>query len=214
LYCFIKGVTFLVVDFAKFWNFSVSFTAVYYACLKIELFMRKLRNNELGRISVDEFKKTSKTPIIVVLDNIRSLNNVGSVFRTCDAFLIEKIYLCGITATPPNKEIHKTALGATESVTWEHFENTVDVVKKLKSENVKVLSIEQAENSTKLNTFLPEKNQKYAIVMGNEVKGVQQEVINVSDLCVEIPQLGTKHSLNISVTTGVVLWDLFSKMNS
>ncbi|MEN8857125.1 MAG: RNA methyltransferase [Flavobacteriaceae bacterium] len=176
--------------------------------------MRKLRNNELGRISVDEFKKTSKTPIIVVLDNIRSLNNVGSVFRTCDAFLIEKIYLCGITATPPNKEIHKTALGATESVTWEHFENTVDVVKKLKSENVKVLSIEQAENSTKLNTFLPEKNQKYAIVMGNEVKGVQQEVINVSDLCVEIPQLGTKHSLNISVTTGVVLWDLFSKMNS
>ena len=204
----------MVVDFAKFWNFSVSFTAVYYACLKIELFMRKLRNNELGRISVDEFKKTSKTPIIVVLDNIRSLNNVGSVFRTCDAFLIEKIYLCGITATPPNKEIHKTALGATESVTWEHFENTVDVVKKLKSENVKVLSIEQAENSTKLNTFLPEKNQKYAIVMGNEVKGVQQEVINVSDLCVEIPQLGTKHSLNISVTTGVVLWDLFSKMNS
>ncbi len=176
--------------------------------------MRKLRNNELGRISVDEFKKTSKTPIIVVLDNIRSLNNVGSVFRTSDAFLIEKIYLCGITATPPNKEIHKTALGATESVTWEHVENTVDVVKKLKSENVKVLSIEQAENSTKLNTFFPEKNQKYAIVMGNEVKGVQQEVINVSDLCVEIPQLGTKHSLNISVTTGVVLWDLFSKMNS
>ena len=176
--------------------------------------MRKLRNNELGRISVDEFKKTSKTPIIVVLDNIRSLNNVGSVFRTSDAFLIEKIYLCGITATPPNKEIHKTALGATESVAWEHVENTVDVVKKLKSENVKVLSIEQAENSTKLNTFFPEKNQKYAIVMGNEVKGVQQEVINVSDLCVEIPQLGTKHSLNISVTTGVVLWDLFSKMNS
>jgi len=176
--------------------------------------MRKLRNNELGRISVDEFKKTLKTPIIVVLDNIRSLNNVGSVFRTSDAFLIEKIYLCGITATPPNKEIHKTALGATESVTWEHVENTLDVVKKLKSENVKVLSIEQAENSTKLNTFFPEKNQKYAIVMGNEVKGVQQEVINVSDLCVEIPQLGTKHSLNISVTTGVVLWDLFSKMNS
>ena len=136
------------------------------------------------------------------------------LFRSCDAFLIEKIYLCGITATPPNKEIHKTALGATESVTWEHVENTLDVVEKLKSENVKVLSIEQAENSTKLNTFFPEKNQKYAIVMGNEVKGVQQEVINVSDLCVEIPQLGTKHSLNISVTTGVVLWDLFSKMNS
>lgn len=175
--------------------------------------MRKLKNNELGRISVDEFKKTKKTPIIVVLDNIRSLNNVGSVFRTSDAFLIEKIYLCGITATPPNKEIHKTALGATESVAWEHVEETLELVEKLKGENVKVLAIEQAENSTKLDAFSPEQNQKYAIVMGNEVKGVQQEVVNASDLCVEIPQLGTKHSLNISVTTGVVLWDLFSKIN-
>ena len=174
--------------------------------------MRKLKNNELNRITVEEFKATEKTPLIVVLDNIRSLNNVGSVFRTSDAFLIEKIYLCGITATPPNKEIHKTALGATESVAWEHVEETLDVVKKLKAENVKVLAIEQAENSTKLDTFLPEKNQKYAIVMGNEVKGVQQEVVDASDVCVEIPQLGTKHSLNISVTTGVVLWDLFCKL--
>ena len=176
--------------------------------------MRKLKNNELGRISVDEFKSIQKTPLIIILDNIRSLNNIGSVFRTSDAFLIEKIYLCGITATPPNRDIHKTALGATDSVEWEYLEDTLELVKKLKAENVKVLSIEQAENSTKLDTFFPEENQKYAIVMGNEVKGVQQEVINASDMCIEIPQLGTKHSLNISVTTGVVIWDLFTKMKS
>lgn len=175
--------------------------------------MRKLKNNELGRISIDEFKTTKKTPIIVVLDNIRSLNNIGSVFRTSDAFLIEKIYLCGICATPPNKDIHKTALGATESVDWEYVEDTLELVNKLKVEGVKVLAVEQAENSTKLNNFYPQENQKYAIVMGNEVKGVQQEVVNAADLCIEIPQLGTKHSLNISVTTGVVLWDLFQKIN-
>ncbi|WP_435414135.1 TrmH family RNA methyltransferase [Polaribacter aestuariivivens] len=174
--------------------------------------MRKLKNNELGRITVDEFKSVEKTPLIVVLDNIRSLNNIGSVFRTSDAFLIEKIYLCGICATPPNKEIHKTALGATESVDWEYKENTLELVKTLQNENVKVLSIEQAENSTKLDAFHPKKGEKYAIVMGNEVKGVKQEVVNASDLCIEIPQLGTKHSLNISVTTGVVIWDLFCKM--
>lgn len=174
--------------------------------------MRKLKNSELGRKTVEEFKQTNKTPIIVVLDNIRSLNNVGSVFRTSDAFLIEKIYLCGITATPPNKEIHKTALGATESVDWEYIENTMDLVEKLQTENVKVLSIEQAENSTMLDTFTPETNQKYAVVFGNEVKGVQQAVVSASDICIEIPQLGTKHSLNISVSCGVVLWDLFTKM--
>ena len=174
--------------------------------------MRKLKNNELNRLTVTEFKQTKKTPIIVVLDNIRSLNNVGSVFRTSDAFLIEKIYLCGITATPPNKEIHKTALGATESVDWEYVEDTLELVNKLKLDNIKVLAIEQAENSTKLNTFYPKENQKYAVIMGNEVKGVQQDVVNASDLCIEIPQLGTKHSLNISVTTGVVLWDLFQKI--
>ena len=176
--------------------------------------MRKLKNNELGRITVEAFKKTKKTPIIVVLDNVRSLNNIGSVFRTSDAFLIEKIYLCGITATPPNKDIHKTALGATTSVDWEYVEDTLMLVEKLKIENIKVLAIEQVENSTKLNDFIPEKNQKYAIILGNEVKGIQQEVVNASDLCIEIPQLGTKHSLNISVTTGVVLWDLFSKITS
>lgn len=174
--------------------------------------MRKLKNNELNRLTVTEFKATTKTPLIVVLDNIRSLNNVGSVFRTSDAFLIEKIYLCGITATPPNKEIHKTALGATESVNWEYVEDTLTLIEKLKTDNIKVLAIEQAENSTKLDTFFPEKDQKYAVVMGNEVKGVQQEVVNASDVCIEIPQLGTKHSLNISVTTGVVLWDLFCKL--
>ena len=174
--------------------------------------MRKLKNSELGRISVDEFKEVVKTPLIVVLDNIRSLNNVGSVFRTSDAFLIEKIYLCGITATPPNKEIHKTALGATESVEWEYVEDTLMLIQKLKDSKIKVLSIEQAENSTMLNDFNPEKNQKYAIVMGNEVKGVQQEVVSASDYCIEIPQLGTKHSLNISVSCGVVLWDLFNKL--
>ena len=174
--------------------------------------MRKLKNNELGRISVDEFKDVSKTPLIVVLDNIRSLNNVGSVFRTSDAFLIEKIYLCGITAIPPNKEIHKTALGATESVEWEYVKDTLELVERLKKENVKVLSIEQAENSTMLNEFIPDENQKYAVVLGNEVKGVQQEVVSASDLCIEIPQLGTKHSLNISVSCGIVLWDLFNKL--
>ncbi len=174
--------------------------------------MRKLKNSELGRITVDTFKEVAKTPLIVVLDNIRSLNNVGSVFRTSDAFLIEKIYLCGITATPPNKEIHKTALGATESVEWEYVKDTLELVEKLKEDRVKVLSIEQAENSTLLNEFTPVSNQKYAIVMGNEVKGVQQEVVSASDLCIEIPQLGTKHSLNISVSCGVVLWDLFNKL--
>jgi len=174
--------------------------------------MRKLRNSELGRISVEEFKNADKTPIIVVLDNIRSLNNVGSVFRTSDAFLIEKIYLCGITATPPNKEIHKTALGSTKSVAWEYVEDTLTLVEKLKAEGVQVLSIEQAENSTMLDTFSVAPNQKYAVVFGNEVKGVQQDVVSVSNVCIEIPQLGTKHSLNISVSCGVVLWDLFCKL--
>jgi tRNA G18 (ribose-2'-O)-methylase SpoU len=174
--------------------------------------MRKLKNNELGRITVDEFKAVEKTPIIVVLDNIRSLNNIGSVFRTSDAFLIEKIYLCGICATPPKKDIHKTALGATESVAWEYVEETLTLIEQLRNENVKILAIEQAKKSTKLNEFEPRKGEKYAVVMGNEVKGVQQEVVNAADFCIEIPQLGTKHSLNVSVSTGVVLWDLFKKM--
>mgnify|MGYP000464627840 FL=1 len=173
--------------------------------------MRKLRNNELGRISVSTFKKTTKTPIIVVLDNIRSLNNVGAVFRTSDAFLIEKIYLCGITATPPHREIHKTALGATESVDWEYKENTLALVNELKAQGVVLVAIEQVENSVMLDEFSLDATKKIAIVLGNEVKGVQQEVVSAADYCVEIPQKGTKHSLNISVSCGVVLWDLYQK---
>jgi len=176
--------------------------------------MRKLKNSELNRLSVEAFKQSAKTPLIIILDNIRSLNNIGSVFRTSDAFLIEKIYLCGITAKPPHKDIHKTALGSTDTVDWEYVENTLDIVKKLKAENVKILSIEQAENVTLLNNFKPQQLTKYALVFGNEVKGVSQEVVNASDVVLEIPQYGTKHSLNISVSCGVVIWDLFSKLNS
>lgn len=175
--------------------------------------MRKLRNNELGRISIDEFKKADKTPIIVVLDNIRSLNNIGSVFRTSDAFLIEKIYLCGFTAIPPNKEIHKTALGSTDSVDWEYKEDTLQLVKELQEQEIIVASIEQVEQSIMLNNFHPDRTKKLAVVFGNEVKGVQQEVVSASDHCIEIPQKGTKHSLNISVSCGVVLWDLFQKID-
>ena len=174
--------------------------------------MRKLKNSELNRKSVSEFKSAKKTPIIVILDNVRSSNNVGSVFRSSDAFLIEKIYLCGITATPPNKDIQRTALGATDSVNWEYQKDTLSVVQKLQTEDVYVASIEQAENAVMLDDFKPKSGQKIAIVMGNEVKGVQQDVVTASNTCIEIPQLGTKHSLNISVTCGVVLWDLLNKL--
>ncbi|MEO9532174.1 MAG: RNA methyltransferase [Crocinitomicaceae bacterium] len=174
---------------------------------------RKLKLQELNRISVDEYKSAEKTPIIVVLDNIRSFNNVGSVFRSADCFRIEKIYLCGITAQPPHREIHKTAIGATESVNWEHVENTSVVIEKLKNDGWKTYAIEQTEKSVMLEAFQPT-NQKVVVVMGNEVEGVQQEVIDACDGVLEIPQIGTKHSLNISVCTGVVLWDLFSKMKS
>lgn len=174
--------------------------------------MRKLKNSELNRLDIEGFKQTEKTPLIVILDNIRSLNNIGSVFRTSDAFVIEKVYLCGITAQPPHKEIHKTALGATESVDWEYVEDTEKLVKKLQSEGVKVASIEQADNATMLQDFQTTSNQTYAVVFGNEVKGVQQSVVSTSDYCIEIPQFGTKHSLNISVSAGIVLWDLFKKL--
>lgn len=174
--------------------------------------MRKLANSELDRKNVEEFKASEKTPIIVVLDDVRSLHNIGSVFRTCDAFLVEKVYLCGITATPPNKEIHKTALGATETVEWEYAKDVVEVVKSLKESGVSVQSVEQVENSVMLNDFKVTEGTKYALVFGNEVKGVNQEVVNLSDGVIEIPQLGTKHSLNISVSAGIVIWDLFQQM--
>ena len=176
--------------------------------------MRKLKNEELNRLDVEAFKKAEKSPIVIVLDNIRSLNNIGSVFRTADAFLIEKIYLCGITAQPPHKDIRKTALGATESVVWEYRENTVDLVNSLTSDGYTVLAIEQAENAVMLNELTVNADKKYALVFGNEVKGVSQEVVNASHTVVEIPQYGTKHSLNISVSAGVVVWDLWSKWNA
>lgn len=176
--------------------------------------MKKLVLDELNRINVEEFKQAEKNPIIIVLDDIRSLHNIGAVFRTSDAFLIEKIYLCGITATPPNKEIHKTALGATDTVTWEYAKNVVEVVEKLKAENVDVYSVEQVENSIMLNDFSVSENVKYALVFGNEVKGVSQEVVDLSQGVIEIPQLGTKHSLNISVSAGIVIWDLFQKLQA
>ncbi|MCY1718818.1 RNA methyltransferase [Prolixibacteraceae bacterium Z1-6] len=174
--------------------------------------MRKLRNKELNRLTVDQYKSTQKTPIVVVLDNIRSCNNIGSVFRTSDALLIEKIYLCGITATPPNNEIRKTALDAEKSVEWEYFENTEDVVKKLQTEGYKVYAIEQVENSISLPDYNPAPGEKPALVFGNEVKGVKQSVVNSCDGSIEIPQFGIKHSFNISVSAGIVLWDVFQKI--
>lgn len=174
--------------------------------------MRKLENSELDRKSIKDFKQSEKTPIIVVLDDIRSLHNIGSVFRTADAFLIEKIVLCGITATPPNKEIHKTALGATETVAWEHAKSVLEVIENLKKDGVTVLAIEQVESAIFLQDFNVEKDKKYALVFGNEVFGVSQEAVAICDGCIEIPQLGTKHSLNISVSAGIVVWDLFKRM--
>lgn len=174
--------------------------------------MKKLKNHELGRKNIDQYKAATKTPLIVILDNIRSLNNIGSVFRTSDAFLIEKIYLCGITATPPHKDIQKTALGATDSVDWEYIEDISSLVQKLKKQAVKIVSIEQADKSVLLQDFRPDSDEKYAVIFGNEVKGVQQEVVSSSDFCVEIPQHGTKHSFNISVSVGIVLWDMYNKL--
>lgn len=176
--------------------------------------MRKLRNDELGRIDVEGYKKASKSPIIIVLDNIRSLNNIGSVFRTADAFLVEKIYLCGITATPPHKDIHKTALGATDSVDWEYISDSIELVERLKNEGYHVISVEQAENATQLNDYVPVKDKKQVLVFGNEVKGVTQNVVTASNQVLEIPQFGTKHSLNISVSVGIVVWDCWSKINA
>lgn len=170
--------------------------------------MRKLKVTEMGRKSVEEFKDSHKMPLVVVLDHVRSLYNVGSVFRTSDAFLVKGICLCGITARPPHPEIHKTALGAEESVEWKYFERTQDAVLWLKKEGYTVLAIEQCEGSTMLQDFIPDRNKKYAVVLGNEVKGVQQEVVDMCDGCIEIPQFGTKHSMNVSVTAGIIIWSI------
>ena len=175
--------------------------------------MRKLKNEELDRLTIDEFKKAKKSPIVVILDNIRSLNNIGSVFRTADAFLVEKIYLCGITAVPPHKDIRKTALGSTESVDWEYGKNALRVVNDLKAQNYLVFAIEQAEKATFLNELEVDASKKYALIFGNEVKGVDQKVVSACDGVIEIPQFGTKHSLNISVSVGMTVWDLWSKFN-
>ncbi|MFP4025241.1 MAG: RNA methyltransferase [Thiohalospira sp.] len=175
--------------------------------------MRKLKNSELQRLSIKDFKNAQKTPVVIILDNIRSLNNIGSVFRTSDAFLIEKIFLCGITAKPPHKDIHKTALGATESVEWEYIKDTNDVIDLLKKSGYIIISIEQTEKAVTLQDFNIEKTEKYALIFGNEVKGVQQKVVNKSDYSIEIPQFGTKHSFNISVSAGIVLWEFYKKLN-
>jgi len=175
--------------------------------------MRKLKITELNRISQEDFKEVSKIPLIVILDNVRSLHNIGSVFRTSDAFLIEAIYLCGITATPPHAEIHKTALGAENTVSWNYFEQTLDAIKELKEKGYNIVAIEQAENSVMLNDLQLEKDKKYAVILGNEVHGVDQKAMNECDFCIEIPQFGTKHSLNVSVTAGIVIWECFKRLH-
>jgi tRNA G18 (ribose-2'-O)-methylase SpoU len=168
--------------------------------------MRKIRTIEMQRLSIEEFKEADKLPLIVVLDDVRSMYNVGSVFRTCDAFRVEAVYLCGISCTPPATEIHKTALGAEDSVNWKYFKTALEAVDELKNEGYQVLSVEQVEHSTKLQTFIPQEGQRYAVILGNEVKGVHQEVVDASDGCLEIPQLGTKHSMNVSVTAGIIIY--------
>ncbi len=174
--------------------------------------MRKLTNDELGRLTVEEYKQAEKLPVVFVLDNVRSANNVGSVFRTADCLGIAKLYLCGITAVPPNKDINKTALGATLSVGWEYCGSTLDAIAMLRTDGYQILSVEQAEHSIALQDFSPENGQKYALVFGHEVNGVAQAVVDASDGCIEIPQVGTKHSFNISVSAGIVAWDVFCKM--
>jgi 23S rRNA (guanosine2251-2'-O)-methyltransferase len=171
--------------------------------------MKKLLNEELNRKTIEEFKQAGKYPVIVVLDNVRSLNNIGSVFRTCDAFLVEGIYLCGITASPPHREISKTALGATESVHWHYYKNTMDAVHALQSEGYLIYAVEQTMHSIALNDFAIATDKKYALIFGHEIKGVEQEVVDLCNGAIEIPQHGTKHSINIAVSAGIVLWEFF-----
>lgn len=208
LYCFIRGVTLATVVFFLA-SKNLFCIVLYFQYQK----MRKLKNKELNRLNLEEFKNKKKVPIVIVLDNVRSAHNVGSVFRTSDAFLIEKIMLCGICPIPPKNEIRKTALGATESVDWEYVKDTTECIKKLKENGYTIISIEQADNSTELNDYLVGKFHKIALVFGNEVNGVSDNIINMSNDVIEIPQHGTKHSFNVSVSVGIVLWDLSRKID-
>lgn len=174
--------------------------------------MRKLSTTELNRTDIEGFKAQEKLPVVVVLDNVRSMHNIGSIFRTSDGFAVEKIMLCGITAQPPHRDIEKTALGATQSVDWEYFPQTIDALTKLKEANYEIIAIEQAEGSTFLHTFEPSETKKYALILGNEVDGVSNEAMGKADLCIEIPQFGTKHSFNVVISAGIVLWDFFAKL--
>lgn len=176
--------------------------------------MRKLKTEELGRVDIEEFKKQVKLPLAIVLDNVRSMHNIGSIFRTSDGFAVEKVLLCGITAQPPHREIEKTALGATQSVSWEYFDDVSDALRSLRNDNYEIIAIEQAENSVMLTDHVPLPAKKYALIFGNEVQGVSEEAMALSDTCIEIPQFGTKHSFNIVVSAGIVLWDFFSKMKT
>ena len=175
--------------------------------------MIKLKLDELNRASIEEFKLQAKLPVTVILDNVRSMHNIGSIFRTSDGFAVERIFLCGITARPPHREIEKTALGATQSIDWTYFEDVTQAITQLKEENYQIIAIEQASNSQMLNTFIPAVDQKFALIFGNEVNGVSDEAMKLIDSCIEIPQFGTKHSFNIVVSAGIVLWDFFSKLN-
>lgn len=174
--------------------------------------MQKLKLDDLNRVSIDEFKEQEKLPVIVVLDNVRSMHNIGSIFRTADGFSIAGVYLCGITAQPPHREIEKTALGATQSVNWQHFNTTSDAVTALRADGYEIIAIEQAAGSTMLNTYKPAADKKFALIFGNEVNGVADEVMTQIDECIEIPQFGTKHSFNITISAGIVLWDFFAKL--
>lgn len=198
--------------FNRVMNIVFIFAAKRISKIGIMAELRKLKVTEMNRLTVEEFKEADKLPLVVVLDEVRSLHNIGAVFRTSDAFLVNSIYLCGITATPPHPEMHKTALGAEYTVDWKYFSHTQDAVNELHEMGYTVLSIEQCEGSTLLDELALEKGKKYAIVLGNEVKGVQQEVVNMSDGCIEIPQYGTKHSLNVSVTAGIMIWEFAHKL--
>ena len=174
--------------------------------------MRKLKTEELGRVGIEDFKKQDKLPIVVILDNVRSMHNIGSVFRTSDGFSIERIYLCGITAQPPHREIEKTALGATQSIEWVYSADISELIPELKAAGYTIIAVEQADNSIMLNNFQPETSEKYALIFGNEVNGVSEDAMNLIDTCIEIPQFGIKHSFNIVVSAGIVLWDFFAKL--